>query len=141
MTTWVIQWLPVILRIWAWTTVLFSFATTSSALATLLIAKARPNEIVYFETGLFSIFIFNDYICFASKATLTPIAMIAPWPSITRPSNGIIPDTQRTNRRASRLAARLFDAAIGRYVTNISSMMTRCSFVSMKYSWANGHGP
>ena len=52
-----------------------------------------------------------------------------------------MPATQSTTRRASLFAARLLDAAMGRYVTSSSSMMTRCSFVSMKKLWANGHGP
>ena len=53
----------------------------------------------------------------------------------------INPATHSTTRRASLLATRLLAAAMGKYVTSRSNIMTMCSLVSMKYLWANGHGP
>ena len=93
---------------------ILSFAMTSNALATLASAKESPKEIVYLDRLGVSMFIRLLFVYFASKATLTPMAMIPPSPSISTANKAIIPETQRTNWRALRFAARLWAAVMGR---------------------------
>ena len=93
---------------------LFSFATTSSAFTTQASVADSPNEMVYLESAVFSMFILLLVFYFGNKATLTPMAMMAPSPSISKASNAIRPDTQSTNWRAPLFAARLLSAAMGR---------------------------
>jgi len=121
---WVAQWWPVADFIDAMTAGTLSFATTSRALTTLVIAREIPNDTVALErpsslgflTGLSmdypSWFWLRNHL--SRSATLTPMPIIAPKESATSASATTRPDVHRTTARADLLEAKLPFAAIGR---------------------------